>query len=57
MKEQISKFLIGGTGLTGTVVTEQIANINPSQIAEIGGLIVQILIAIATVFSMFKKKK
>lgn len=56
MKEQLTKALIGGTGITASYITEQAATLNPAQITEVGSLVVQIIIGIVTLFGLLKRK-
>lgn len=57
MKEQIQKLIIGGAGIGTTEIVEQASRINPDDVNNVVGIIGQIIIAIATLFSLFKRKK
>ena len=57
MSEQISKALIGGTGLSASVIATNVEFLDPSRISDIGSLIVQIIITISTLIGLFKRKK
>lgn len=57
MKEQFSKALIGGTGLTASFVADNVQFLDPSKISDIGSVIVQIIIAVSTLIGLFKRKK
>lgn len=57
MKEQFSKALIGGTGLTASFVAENVQFLDPSRISDIGSIIVQIIIGVSTLIGLFKRKK
>lgn len=57
MNEQISKALIGGTGITASIVAENAQFLDPSRISDIGSILVQIIIAVSTLIGLFKRKK
>ena len=57
MNDSIQKIVVGATGIAGTQVVEVAQNLDPTTITDAGGLIIQILIAIVTLFGLFKKKK
>lgn len=56
MRNTLVKLAIGGSGLIASGVTEQLTQINATQATEATSLIVQILIGIATLFGLFRKK-
>lgn len=57
MKDTLLKLAIGGTGVGVTEVVEQVTAIDPTTINETVGLIGQLVIIIATIISLFKRKK
>lgn len=57
MNDSISKIVIGGAGVGATEVVEVAQNINPDLINNTVGLIGQLVIIIATIISLFKRKK
>lgn len=57
MNEQISKALIGGTGITASIVAEKAQFLDPTRISDIGSILVQIIIAVSTLIGLFKRKK
>jgi hypothetical protein len=57
MNDTLQKLLIGGGGITASKVAETTASLDPSTITEVGSILVQVLIAIVTLFGLFKKKK
>lgn len=57
MKDNLFKLFIGGSGIGMTEVVEQAVKINPDDVNNVVGIIGQIIIAIATLFSLFKRKK
>lgn len=57
MKQSLSQLVIGGSGIAATEIVNQSANLSPDQITTAGNLIIQILIAVVTIFGLFKKKK
>ena len=54
---KISNFLVGTVGVTGIEAVNQIDFPSLTQTKEATSLILQIVIAIATLFKMFKKQK
>jgi hypothetical protein len=55
-----SKFIDAFIGIGGLGLTEVVQNadaISPDQITTAGNLIIQVLIAIVTIFGIFKRKK
>lgn len=57
MKDNLLKGLFGGAGIVSVEVVDQVASINPDQITSGASLIVQIILAIASLIAMFKKPK
>ena len=57
MKDKFVNLLIGGTGVGVTEVVEQAVSINPDTVNSAVGLIGQLVIIIATIISLFKRKK
>lgn len=57
MSETFQKLLIGGSGIAASNVAETVTSISPTEITEIGSIIVQVIIAIVTLLGLFKKKK
>lgn len=56
MDFNVQKLLIGGAGLVTSKTVEVATELNPETITEGAGLVVQILIAIVTLFGLFKRK-
>lgn len=57
MKDSITKLIIGASGISAIEVVERVTAINPEQIASGTSLVVQIIVAIATLIGLFKRKK
>lgn len=57
MDATIKNLIIGGAGVVTSKGVEVATSITPNDITEGAGLVVQILIAIVTLFGLFKKKK
>ncbi len=57
MNATINKILIGGSGIAGTQITGEVLPTDTTDIAGITQIVVQIIIGIATLFGLFKKKK
>lgn len=57
MLEQIQKLGMGALGVSATEITPTLLNVDMAQANSITANILQIIIAIATLFSLFKKKK
>lgn len=57
MNDTIQRIAVGVMGAGSTEIVTQVIPPDPSTITEIGGLIVQIIITIVTLFGLFKKKK
>lgn len=56
MPYQVQNFLIGTTGFAGSHVAEQITNGLQTPISDYTSAFTQLLIAVITIFSLFKKK-
>lgn len=56
MPNQIQTFLIGTTGFAGSHVAEQITHNLQTPISDYTSAFTQLIIAIVTIFSLFKKK-
>ena len=55
-----SNFIKGAIGTVGMALTEVVQTtpaLQPEEITTVGNIIIQIVIAIVTVFGIFKKKK
>ncbi len=57
MNQTISKVVTGAIGVSSTEIVEQVVSVDPSVITETGGLIIQVIIAIATIWKLFFGKK
>ena len=57
MKQSILKIATGATGIGATEVVEVVQQINPETVTETVGLIGQLVIILATIWSLFKRKK
>lgn len=57
MNDSVQKLVIGGAGVASSKGVEVVTSLDPNTITEGAGLVVQILIAIVTLFGLFKKKK
>lgn len=57
MGSKLNSIVYGVGGVGGVQLVTEVLPADPSTITEVGGLIVQILIAIASLFGLFKKKK
>lgn len=57
MNDTLSKIVTGAAGIGGTELVQAAAPITPDQINSTVGLLGQIIIAIATIISLFKKRK
>jgi len=57
MTQNLKTLLIGGSGVGAVEVIEQAQNINPETISSGVGILSQIIILIATLVGLFKKKK
>lgn len=57
MNESFKNLIIGAGGLGSTEVIQQVTQNPVDDITSIGGLLVQIAIAIVTLFGIFKRKK
>ena len=57
MKDSIFKLLIGSTGIGLTEVVASAPTFDPTIVTETANILVQIVIAIVTLFGLFKKKK
>lgn len=57
MKSQLSNLFLGASGITLNEVVEVLPPISPDEIGTIGNLIIQVAIAIATIFGIFRRKK
>lgn len=51
------KFLVGGVGATGVEVAQRIELPTTGETKDIVSIVIQIVIGIATLVSLFKKKK
>lgn len=56
MTNQIQNLLIGTTGFAGSHVAEQITHQINTPISDYTSAFTQLIIAIVTIFSLFKKK-
>lgn len=57
MKSKLLDLAVGAGGIGAIETVDLVLPSDPAQITEIGGLIVQILIGLVTLFGLFKKKK
>lgn len=57
MNDSINKVLIGASGIIGTSATPEILQAVTPDVANLTSVIIQILIGIATLFGLLKKKK
>lgn len=57
MNTSFQKLLIGGSGVVASKIAETSSSLSPDQITEGGSLLVQIIIAVVTLFGLFKRKK
>ena len=57
MKSKLFDLAVGAGGIGAVETVDLVLPSDPTQITEIGGLIVQILIGLVTLFGLFKKKK
>lgn len=54
---KINNLLIGAGGILGVEIAGVVDQTDPSQIAEIGGVVIQIIIGIVTLWGLLKPKK
>lgn len=57
MKNAIQNLLIGGGGIGTIELVEQATTITPDAVNNVVGIVAQIIIAIATLIGIFKRKK
>lgn len=57
MKSKMLDLVVGGSGVALTEIAQNIQPISADEIGVVGNLIIQIAIAIVTIFGLFKKKK
>ena len=57
MYSNLIKGSIGAVGIVATDLVETAPMLQPEDISSIGNIIIQIVIAIASIFSMFKRRK
>lgn len=57
MKNAIQNLLVGGTGIGAVEVVNQVTTITPNDVNNVVGIIAQIVIAIASLIGIFKRKK
>ena len=57
MKAAITKILIGSSGIGATEIVQSSLPTDPTNIVEISNILIQIVVAIATLFGLFKRKK
>jgi hypothetical protein len=57
MKAALTKILIGSTGIGATEIVQSSLPTDPTNIVEISNILIQIVVAIATLFGLFKRKK
>ena len=55
--EQIKKILVGGSGAVASEAVQVAQTFDPAPITEGVGIITQIIILLATLVGLFKKKK
>ena len=54
---KLTHFLKGAGGIVGVEIAGVVDNTDPSQIAEIGGVVIQVIIGIVTLWGLLKPKK
>ena len=57
MKAALTKILIGSSGIGATEIVQSSLPTDPTNIVEISNILIQIVVAIATLFGLFKRKK
>lgn len=57
MLNNLTKLGFGSVGILGTELVQNIAAANPDDITAMGNIIIQIIIAIASIIGIFKRKK
>lgn len=57
MNDTINKIVIGATGIVSTNVTPEMAQLIAPDVANLTSVVIQILIGIATLFGLLRKKK
>ena len=57
MKTALTKLVIGSSGIGITEIVQNTLPSDPTNIVEISNIIIQIVVAIATLFGLFKKRK
>lgn len=57
MKHDVIKLTIGALGIGASEIAATTQGISPDEIGVIGNLVIQIVIGIATIFGIFKKRK
>ena len=57
LKDTITKILIGGSGLGASEIAPQLLQATSPDVAGVTSVIVQLLIGIATLFGLLRKKK
>jgi uncharacterized membrane protein YphA (DoxX/SURF4 family) len=49
--------VIGGAGIGASTAVEHVANLNPTDLQSVLATVVQVIIGIATIIGLFRKKK
>lgn len=57
ISENLTKLAIGTAGVITSEAAQSVAAASPEDISTVGNLFIQIAIAIATIISLFKRKK